>query len=160
MSGFAVVSLVRRVQTTPDCPECRIWRTSRWIRRAIQFSALRETGRKPRCGLCGERNRSLKLGEMGMDERLGQVRSTLKNYIGDLFDQASNTAVRFELFTVEGNSLRKGWDDQNTLKYRVQLKQNTLMLEWYHGYRDWETDRKSTRLNSSHEIPSRMPSSA
>ena len=30
-----------------------------------------------------------------------------------------------------------------------------------HGtYRDWETDRKSTRLNSSHEIPSRMPSSA
>ena len=37
---------------------------------------------------------------------------------------------------------------------------------WYavmvdmHAYRDWETDRKSTRLNSSHEIPSRMPSSA
>ena len=29
-----------------------------------------------------------------------------------------------------------------------------------HDYRDWETDRKSTRLNSSHEIPSRMPSSA
>ena len=27
-------------------------------------------------------------------------------------------------------------------------------------YRDWETDRKSTRLNSSHEIPSRMQSSA
>ena len=27
-------------------------------------------------------------------------------------------------------------------------------------YRDWETDRKCTRLNSSHEIPSRMPSSA
>ena len=30
----------------------------------------------------------------------------------------------------------------------------------YPPYRDWETDRKSTRLNSSHEIPSRMPSSA
>ena len=30
----------------------------------------------------------------------------------------------------------------------------------YTLYRDWETDRKSTRLNSSHEIPSRMPSSA
>ena len=30
----------------------------------------------------------------------------------------------------------------------------------YTVYRDWETDRKSTRLNSSHEIPSRMPSSA
>ena len=35
-------------------------------------------------------------------------------------------------------------------------------LQYGHGrpYRDWETDRKSTRLNSSHEIPSRMPSSA
>ena len=31
---------------------------------------------------------------------------------------------------------------------------------WMLPYRDWETDRKSTRLNSSHEIPSRMPSSA
>ena len=28
------------------------------------------------------------------------------------------------------------------------------------GYRDWETDRKSTRLNSSHITRSRMPSSA
>ena len=27
-------------------------------------------------------------------------------------------------------------------------------------YRDWETDRKSTRLNSSHSGESRMPSSA
>ena len=26
--------------------------------------------------------------------------------------------------------------------------------------RDWETDRKSTRLNSSHSAKSRMPSSA
>ena len=29
-----------------------------------------------------------------------------------------------------------------------------------HTYRDWETDRKSTRLNSSHRSLSRMPSSA
>ena len=27
-------------------------------------------------------------------------------------------------------------------------------------YRDWETDRKSTRLNSSHSAKARMPSSA
>ena len=33
-------------------------------------------------------------------------------------------------------------------------------LQQDENYRDWETDRKSTRLNSSHEIPSRMPSSA
>ena len=30
----------------------------------------------------------------------------------------------------------------------------------YGMYRDWETDRKSTRLNSSHSAKSRMPSSA
>ena len=37
---------------------------------------------------------------------------------------------------------------------------NDLDPETKAMYRDWETDRKSTRLNSSHEIPSRMPSSA
>ena len=39
-----------------------------------------------------------------------------------------------------------------------------LMINGYRdlsaGYRDWETDRKSTRLNSSHSAKSRMPSSA
>ena len=30
----------------------------------------------------------------------------------------------------------------------------------FRTYRDWETDRKSTRLNSSHSGESRMPSSA
>ena len=36
------------------------------------------------------------------------------------------------------------------------------VLRNYHNnsYRDWETDRKSTRLNSSHRSLSRMPSSA
>ena len=35
------------------------------------------------------------------------------------------------------------------------------MGDWCKGaYRDWETDRKSTRLNSSHSAKSRMPSSA
>ena len=38
-------------------------------------------------------------------------------------------------------------------------------LDYWKGYfrldyRDWETDRKSTRLNSSHSAKSRMPSSA
>ena len=32
--------------------------------------------------------------------------------------------------------------------------------EFVKVYRDWETDRKSTRLNSSHSGESRMPSSA
>ena len=40
------------------------------------------------------------------------------------------------------------WTEAN-IKYLYELQ-----------YRDWETDRKSTRLNSSHSAKSRMPSSA
>ena len=35
-----------------------------------------------------------------------------------------------------------------------------LAYGFWQLYRDWETDRKSTRLNSSHSAKSRMPSSA
>ena len=43
-----------------------------------------------------------------------------------------------------------------------QLRLQALRDEYNaaNGYRDWETDRKSTRLNSSHSAKSRMPSSA
>ena len=44
----------------------------------------------------------------------------------------------------------------------VKTECDDLRIEWniYKEYRDWETDRKSTRLNSSHSAKSRMPSSA
>ena len=44
----------------------------------------------------------------------------------------------------------------------VRFSSSVVIGWWIKGvnYRDWETDRKSTRLNSSHEIPFRMPSSA
>ena len=35
-----------------------------------------------------------------------------------------------------------------------------FQVQYIARYRDWETDRKSTRLNSSHSAKSRMPSSA
>ena len=49
-------------------------------------------------------------------------------------------------------------------EYKPQAYGNTFELA-INGlnappYRDWETDRKSTRLNSSHRSLSRMPSSA
>ena len=44
---------------------------------------------------------------------------------------------------------------------RLHISARTLQnWEQERGYRDWETDRKSTRLNSSHRSLSRMPSSA
>ena len=44
--------------------------------------------------------------------------------------------------------------------WNVTPSLHTPLMNITNAYRDWETDRKSTRLNSSHEIPSRMPSSA
>ena len=47
-------------------------------------------------------------------------------------------------------------EHQRQLEYMgLQAKYNKEQ-----AYRDWETDRKSTRLNSSHRSLSRMPSSA
>ena len=43
---------------------------------------------------------------------------------------------------------------------QVILKEDVVNLGYKDLYRDWETDRKSTRLNSSHITRSRMPSSA
>ena len=45
--------------------------------------------------------------------------------------------------------------------YNLRYWQWKSAVDTVHGpYRDWETDRKSTRLNSSHITRSRMPSSA
>ena len=51
---------------------------------------------------------------------------------------------------------------QEEEKLREEAKQIESMVEprLVAAYRDWETDRKSTRLNSSHRSLSRMPSSA
>ena len=47
-------------------------------------------------------------------------------------------------------------------QYIVQRGDTLYSIAFRAGqdYRDWETDRKSTRLNSSHSAKSRMPSSA
>ena len=46
-----------------------------------------------------------------------------------------------------------GWQNFTVISDKEKLHYLTY-------YRDWETDRKSTRLNSSHRSLSRMPSSA
>ena len=62
------------------------------------------------------------------------------------------------------------WNELNANSYRKQdldeqimdMKADRWWVKKHFGesYRDWETDRKSTRLNSSHSRASRMPSSA
>ena len=52
----------------------------------------------------------------------------------------------------------------NTTLYKNKDKNSLIFgehIDWiWNKYRDWETDRKSTRLNSSHSAKYRMPSSA
>ena len=62
---------------------------------------------------------------------------------------------------VEGmvQGVSHGFDDIWLVK--LDKEYNNEWQSLYGGeYRDWETDRKSTRLNSSHRSLSRMPSSA
>ena len=55
--------------------------------------------------------------------------------------------------------LKKG--ESNGMKLiRLNSKVREVVESLNIAYRDWETDRKSTRLNSSHSAKSRMPSSA
>ena len=56
--------------------------------------------------------------------------------------------------------------DREVVEYLVHVSfcgkpYDCMVFQSFDGqYRDWETDRKSTRLNSSHITRSRMPSSA
>ena len=59
------------------------------------------------------------------------------------------------------------YDKEHVIAQKVQRTGTSFyeVADWEYDerkklYRDWETDRKSTRLNSSHRSLSRMPSSA
>ena len=56
-----------------------------------------------------------------------------------------------------GDAQEFNWDDAN---HACQSFRLAGFSDWRLPYRDCETDRKSTRLNSSHITRSRMPSSA
>ena len=57
---------------------------------------------------------------------------------------------------------RQDWETRMLMESKTLTPVWFLTLTWNqeYSYRDWETDRKSTRLNSSHITRSRMPSSA
>ena len=75
----------------------------------------------------------------------------LDNYEGDLA----------KLEEEHGGLIRYKSGKNKGLPKIFRGKSGEIKTRWAeNAYRDWETDRKSTRLNSSHEIPSRMPSSA
>ena len=75
----------------------------------------------------------------------------MNNYRNDNDMKGQHTPVQGEAYAVSA-SWRIADGLKATKKFNISLTNHT--------YRDWETDRKSTRLNSSHITRSRMPSSA
>ena len=60
------------------------------------------------------------------------------------------------IITIEGDGVQ---EELKKLKV-IEAIPHVISADMHKTYRDWETDRKSTRLNSSHRSLSRMPSSA
>ena len=69
----------------------------------------------------------------------------------DYYQLRSDVTYTKYPFATEGHPTR-----DRLLAYRFRAYESIYKA----AYRDWETDRKSTRLNSSHITRSRMPSSA
>ena len=76
--------------------------------------------------------------------------------------KSPNTNATNEVeFCALGSGIRAGNGEYSLLLENCYLATSIDNGGLYYGrYRDWETDRKSTRLNSSHSAKSRMPSSA
>ena len=76
--------------------------------------------------------------------------------------RASVYAGKEILKVYEGEIIVEMKDDKSPLT-EADKRSNAAIVQFLENtapYRDWETDRKSTRLNSSHLKLSRMPSSA
>ena len=89
-----------------------------------------------------------------------------KQYVLWLVKQLVKKQFRLE----DAHRVTKLLTDFISVKNRLPLEQRDIgrfdfyklddLIDKAMNYRDWETDRKSTRLNSSHSAKSRMPSSA
>ena len=113
--------------------------------------------------------RSNEIGEETKNELVEQIKlQTIGARIEIELKKANINLSRAQINSLIEN-VRIGWfGAANKLREMSQKDKELQISEFnakteaiYKGaYRDWETDRKSTRLNSSHSAKSRMPSSA
>ena len=88
----------------------------------------------------------------------GKIESYMNNGIYDYissYRQGGKAAIE--------NVLAGNFHEASRILRKIQnekFKEMSASSSYRTLYRDWETDRKSTRLNSSHITRSRMPSSA
>ena len=99
----------------------------------------------------------------------GAFGKLLKHFIDEYQPRLIKSFADLEIVDPNKNVyLSNGFIDDGRLApdysyYNPRTKQREHKKAWRKSkcaYRDWETDRKSTRLNSSHSAKSRMPSSA
>ena len=114
---------------------------------------------------CEKRGNSLKKGIMlcgGIGSGKTKIMQAYKRYTGDFLRFNSFQYIRaaeiVESAKVDQTEYLRKFGIENQIT--CYIDDIAAGNERAKTYRDWETDRKSTRLNSSHEIPSRMPSSA
>ena len=93
---------------------------------------------------------------MWKDTNFGAQRQEVENAglsVGLMYGNGGGQAAS----TAGGTATQPSGPKMNPVEAALQYKQ---IEQQDYAYRDWETDRKSTRLNSSHRSLSRMPSSA
>ena len=94
-----------------------------------------------------------KLGEQGQKaELVNQLEKTTGMSHQQIKDYLANQEYAQYQQQVQGNPGLAAYQEVQQLKGQIALQKEEQELN--------KLDRKSTRLNSSHEIPSRMPSSA
>ena len=126
-----------------------------------------------------ENKRALVLLNMGG----ARNKDELKMFLTNMFNDRNILTVRSDLlrkmiaYFIVSRRLDSAWENYehignaspiNPLTEKLVKKCNEQIegfktyqaMRYTPPYRDWETDRKSTRLNSSHRSLSRMPSSA
>ena len=72
----------------------------------------------------------------------------------------AGTHIRGGSDVIDGDRLSVDFVPTNYTRNSAAVVVGCVAVGVLCAYRDWETDRKSTRLNSSHSAKSRMPSSA
>ena len=90
---------------------------------------------------------------------------TTKQYMGNpselhhayFLQFATHRTESYVLSSLKVDDIKKAMECGDVHLNEIKIPYNNM---GYGAYRDWETDRKSTRLNSSHSAKSRMPSSA
>ena len=103
--------------------------------------------------------------QQGMALQNAKLMAEIKNIEADTAYKNANatktSTIDTELGKTQIENIKQLTENSKVAKEGIELDNQLKEIEnMVAAYRDWETDRKSTRLNSSHSAKSRMPSSA